>query len=119
MQLRRLVLALSVWLVGTPALAQAVFKARDAESTVQNIYKGLFAGVALPKELQDSVLHVIRAELTQQLAIDGRAPGSWDRRIELNRWRDSTLRVLLRTDTDRKAFDANSERLRPQGRPPR
>lgn len=116
----RLMLVLIVSLVGSSTNAQAVFKATgDVESTVQVIFKGLFAGVSLPREAQDSALQVIRAEHARQLAIDGRAAGSWDRRIELNRWRDSTLRALLRTDAERRVFDANSERLRPQGRPPR
>ncbi|HEY3287320.1 MAG TPA: hypothetical protein VGJ96_09425 [Gemmatimonadaceae bacterium] len=115
----RLVLAWSVWLAGSSAQAQAVFQSTgDVEATVQVIYKGLFAGVTLPKEVRDSAVRVIRAEHTRQVAIDGRAPGAWDRRIALNRWRDSTLRVLLRNDADRKTFNANAERLRPQGRPP-
>ena len=92
---------------------------RVARGIVRVIYKGLFVGVLLPREVQESALLVIRVEHNRQLAMDGRAAGAWDRRIELNRWRDSTLRVLLRTDAERRAFDANSERLRPQGRPPR
>lgn len=115
--------ALLVLLVGTvlgrPTEAQVAFKAGDAETTVTNIYHGLFAGVALLQPSKDSALRIIRVENDRQRALDGRAPGSWERRVELNRWRDSTLRVLLRSDGDRRAFDANSERLRPQGKPPR
>jgi hypothetical protein len=117
--MRGLLLVVIMLTAGSPVRAQYAYKAGDAESTVHNILNGLFAGVALPKELQDSALRIVRKENTAQVAIDGRAPGSWDKRLELNKWRDSSLRMLLRSDADRKVFDANAERLRPQGRPPR
>lgn len=116
--MRLLALALLVLFAGRPARAQAVLKAGDPETTVQNIYRGLFAGITLPTETKDSAMRVIRNENNVQLALDGRAPGSWGRRIALNRGRDSALRTLLRSDADRKAFDANSERLRPHGSTP-
>lgn len=119
MHMRTLVVVLFLYLIGNPANAQGVFAARDPGAVMQNIYKGLFAGIELPKESRDSAIRVIRNENSQQMAVDGRAPGAWDRRIALNRWRDSTLRVLVRSEAERRVFDANSERMRPQGSIPR
>lgn len=80
----------------------------------QRIYDHLFNGIALSPERRVQALHIIDTEGEQQRLVRGPVLVSWPRRIDLNANRDSELRALLVSDSDRARFDVRSLESRPR-----
>ncbi|MEO8335891.1 MAG: M56 family metallopeptidase [bacterium] len=94
--------------------ARAADPATASVEMALRIYDRMFNGISLPSDQKARALAIIESESKAQGALHGPVLVTWPRRIELNAARDTELRALLSTDTDRARFDARSVEGRPR-----
>lgn len=80
----------------------------DSTIVSERIYRRLFEGVRLSADDEKRALAIIRLTFQKSMAI-GLADGSpWEKQKALIVQRDSTLRALIRSRSDREVFDKHT-----------
>ena len=103
----------SILALGSGTVQAQVPKATAADSVLvaNNIYNRLFDGVAMSSDQRARALAIIRKDFLAkvELQLHERGNAAWAKTQELTVHRDSALKALITSSTDRKIFEQHAK----------